>query len=354
MDKTGIGIVGLGAIGQVHIKRFSELPTAEVVAVADLDVELLNRTGAEYGVDNKYTDASDLVDDPAVDAVVVCVPNYLHAEISKMALEHGKHVLCEKPMALNAAQAEDMVRAADDNDRTLMIAQCWRFKPQSLVLKDMIEQGVFGDIYHAQVVLQRRRGIPGLGGWFTTKEKSGGGPLIDIGVHVIDMTLHMMGYPNALRASAATYAKFGTAADYNYVSMWAEESSVKGGTFDVEDYATALVRLEGGKTLSLECSWAANLGDEQLFSLILGTDRGAKISGSGLEVYGEDAGYITDFKPKYKETDAYLNQARHFVEAVVGGHEPQASGREVLKLQKLIDTIYCSAREGKELPVSDL
>ncbi|MCK4326223.1 zinc-binding dehydrogenase, partial [bacterium] len=269
------------------------------------------------------------------------------------ALNSGKHVLCEKPMALNAGQAREMVNAAGKSNKKLMIALCCRFKPESMALKSMIDDGVFGDIYHAQVVIHRRRGIPGLGGWFTTKSKSGGGPLIDIGVHVIDLTLHMMGYPRAEAVSAATYTKFGNRPDYNYVSMWAEESSVKGGTFDVEDYATALVRLEGDMTMNLDCSWAANIGEEQLFTMILGDKRGAKLSDGKLEVFGEDCGHLADFVHQYRESNSFENEARHFAQAILDDSEPMASGKEVINLQLLIDGIYSSAKEKKEVKIGE-
>ncbi len=351
--KVKIGIIGCGSIGNVHARSFSSIENAELVAFADMNAENLKKMAEQYGVKALYSDADDLINDENVDAVIICVPNFLHRDITVKALNGGKHVLCEKPMALNAEQAREMVDAAEKNDRKLMIALCQRFTPQSMALKSMIDDGMFGDIYHAQVVLHRRRGIPGLGGWFTTKSKSGGGPLIDIGVHVMDLTLHMMGYPRTEAVSAATYTKFGNRSDYNYVNMWAEKFSVKGGTFDVEDYATALVRLEGDMTMNLECAWAANIGEEQLFTMILGDKRGAKLSGGKLEVFGEDCGYLADFVHQYRESNNFENEARHFAQAILDNSEPIASGKEVLNLQLLIDGIYSSAEKKMEVKIGE-
>ncbi len=351
MDSVRIGIVGMGAIGKIHAGRFNKIEQTELAAIADMNEKTLSGAAEEFNVKKTYTQASELFDDPEIDAVVICVPNFLHRDLTTEALDKGKHVLCEKPMALNINEAEAMVQAAEKNNKKLMIALCNRFRPDSMALKNIIDKGSFGDIYHSQIVLHRRRGIPGLGGWFTTKSKSGGGPLIDIGVHVIDLTLYMMGYPQAEAVSAATYTMFGDKSDYTYVSMWAEESSVKGGTFDVEDYATALIRLKGKKTMSLECSWAANVGDEQIYSLILGDKRGAKLGFGSLEVFGKDCGYITNFVPQYPESDLYENQARHFAQAVIDDTEPIASGRQVLNLQRVIDAIYASAEKNREVEI---
>ncbi len=352
-EKVKVGIIGCGTIGRVHAGNFSSIENAELVAFADMNAENLRKMADQYDVKARYCNADDIINDENVDAVIICVPNFLHSNLAVKALNSGKHVLCEKPMALNTGQAREMVNAAEKNNRKLMIALCQRFTPQSMALKSMIDDGVFGDIYHAQVVLHRRRGIPGLGGWFTTKSKSGGGPLIDIGVHVMDLTLHMMGYPRAEAVSAATYTKFGNRPDYNYVSMWAEEFSVKGGTFDVEDYATALVRLEGDMTMNLDCSWAANIGEEQLFTMILGDKRGAKLGGDKLEVFGEDCGHLTDFVHQYKKSNSFENEARHFAQAILDDSEPMASGKEVMNLQLLIDGIYSSAEEKREVKIGE-
>jgi predicted dehydrogenase len=204
------------------------------------------KTAEEFGVKNVFTDYREMLSMDGIDAVSVCVPNHLHSTMAIDAFEAGKHVICEKPLAITPAEGEAMVAAGKKAGKLFMTAFNNRFRGDTQLLKKMIESGELGDIYYAKTGWIRRKGIPGMGGWFTTKAKSGGGPLIDIGVHVLDLAMWLMGNPKAVTVSGSTYAQFGPKGEG--LGGWghAEEN----GTFDVEDLAAGFIRMDTGATRS--------------------------------------------------------------------------------------------------------
>lgn len=350
MKKIKVGIIGCGMIAKVHIESYQKSGRAEVVALADIVPEQVEALAEKYGIKKTYTDYRRMLKDDSFSAVSICIPNFRHCDATVGALASGKHVLCEKPMALNIGQAQKMSEAAKKAKRVLMPAMCYRFGAEGQILKKIINSGKLGGIYHSHVSLLRRRGIPGLGGWFTTKSKSGGGPLIDIGVHALDLTIWLMGNPEPIAVSAATYTKFGNRKDYTYVSMWG--TPVPGGVFDVEDYATALIRFKNDSTLTLECSWAANVIEETFYSLILGDEAGAKMEvGKGIEIAGQSDGSLTDTVPHYAAKDQFLDQIVHFLDCISTGKKPIPSAEDGLRIQKIINGIYRSSKLKKEVRI---
>lgn len=350
MKKIKVGIIGCGIIAKHHLEAYQKSGRAKVVALVDVVPEQVDALAKEYGIKKTYTDYRSLLKDDSIEAVSVCVPNFLHSDVTARAMEAGKHVLCEKPMALNLKQAQKMDKVAREANKILMIAMCRRFQAESQALKRIINSGKLGEIYHAHVSLLRRRGIPGLGGWFTTKSKSGGGPLIDIGVHALDLTIWLMGNPEPVAVSAATYTKFGDRKDYTYVSMWSQP--VPGGTFDVEDYVTALIRFKDDSTLTLECSWAANILEETFYSSILGDKAGAKIEiGQGVKISGQSDGCLNDTTLHYATGDIYLDEVVHFLDCIHTGKQPDPSAKDGLRVQKIIDAIYHSGSLKKEVRI---
>ncbi len=350
MKKIKVGVIGCGTIAKQHIEAYQKSDRAEVVALADIVPKQVAALAEEYGIDKTYSDYRRMLKDDSFSAVSICVPNFLHGEVTVRALESGKHVLCEKPMALNLRQAQKMADAAGKSKKVLMLAMCRRFQAESQVLKKIIDSGKLGGIYHAHVSLLSRRGIPGLGGWFTTKSKSGGGPLIDKSVHALDLTIWLMGNPEPVAVSAATYAKFGNKKDYTYLSMWGKP--VPGGTFDVEDYVTALIRFKDDSTLTLECSWAANVSEETFFSVILGDQAGARIEiGKGVKIAGRSDGYLTDTIPYYAARDRFLEEVVHFLDCIHTGKKPIPSAEDGLRIQKIIDAVYRSGRLKREVRI---
>jgi predicted dehydrogenase len=198
------GVVGLGYAGEQHLKIFVRVPGVEPVALASLEEDRLGELGGRYGVPDLYTSWEELVARDDLDIVSIGAPNNLHAPIAIAALEGGRHVLCEKPLARNGAEAQRIVSAARKADRAVHIAFTQRERGDVQALKRHIEEGNLGRIYHAKATWMRRNGIPGMGGWFTSKELAGGGPLIDLGVHMIDMAIYLMGEPEVQTVSCAT------------------------------------------------------------------------------------------------------------------------------------------------------
>ena len=245
-----IGVVGLGWAGETHIKAYNTLLNVQVVAAADPRAIQLKHVAATYNIEHLYTDYQELIARDDIDVVSVTTPTYLHAPVAIAALQSGKHVLCEKPLALNVAEGEAMVKAAIDNKRVLKVVFNHRRRGDVEVLKSYIDRGGLGRVYHAKAMWMRRSGIPKLGGWFTTREMSGGGPLIDLGVHILDMAMFLLNEPEVVAVSAATYAEIGSQ------GRGGRGDQLEGGVFEVEDLATAFIRLSDGVTLQLDASWA--------------------------------------------------------------------------------------------------
>lgn len=349
--KLKVGIVGLGAIGAVHADAYQASGCAEIVGLCDIEENRLNLQGDRLNVAGRFKNYADLMKTDA-EAISVCVGNTLHREVAVAAFQAGKHVLLEKPMAMNGDQAAEIIAAGEKAKKTLQIGMVWRQNAAARVLREYITSGQLGEIYHLRAVLTRRRGIPGLGGWFTTKAQSGGGPIIDIGVHWFDMSMWLSGLWKPTKVSAMTYAKFGPRMkDYRYVSMWAGPPNYK-GVFDVEDYATGLVRYGDKATMSFEISWAGNAPEDQ-FIEVLGTEGGARVlDGKQLCIMTEHHGNVADISPKYDESqNMFQLQALKFAEACRGNCPPAATGQEGLVVMRLIDAIYESGKSGKEVDI---
>lgn len=330
-------------MGRNHALRYRDCPEAELVALCDVDAERVARVAEETNPLRTYTDYRELLADAEIDAVSVALPNALHAPVSIQALEAGKHVMCEKPLAMNSAQAEEMVATARRLGRTLMVHFNVRFNPTSQAVKRAIDEGKVGDIYFARSVWHRRRGIPKLGGWFTTKELSGGGAMIDIGVHRLDLALWLMGYPKVVSVSGSTYSYLGK-----------QLGQRQGKVFDVDDLAAAFIRFENGATFMMETSWASNTEKrEDQWTQLFGVQGGALIRNlnEGYEfearVFRDVDGEVVGEVP---ETPDPLETAQqHFCRAILNGTEPMATGEQGLNVMRILDAIYESARTGTEV-----
>ena len=348
-QKIRIGIIGMGTIGRIHADAFSANgDDAEMVFLCDVNMEHLREMGKKYRISNLYRDYQASLQCDA-DAVIVCASNIRHKEIACAALRAGRHVLLEKPMAMSAAEAAEIVKAAKESGKTLQIGMVQRQRNDVQLAKKYVDDGLFGDIYHLRAVLIRRRGIPGLGGWFTTKSISGGGPLIDLGVHCLDAAMFVSGHWKPTAVSAATYSKFGNPIqNYKYINMWAEPPKID-GICDTEDYAAGFVRFDRNASMNFEFAWAANTDDES-FIEILGTKGGMRIFASrNPRLLTEFNGNIADVEllvPEQK--DAFQIQARKFIRACRGECPSETTGDQGLITMKLIDAIYRSAASGKE------
>jgi predicted dehydrogenase len=340
-----VGIIGAGGIARnVHIPGYLKLPNIKMVAVAD-PVES-SRIGAaeQYDMEASYADFRELLKRDDIHIVSVTTPNFMHAEATIAALEAGKHVLCEKPLAMNATEGEAMVGAARRTGNKLMCGFHNRFNPEIQCLKRFAENGAFGDMYHARTTAMRRRGIPSWG-MFISKEKNGGGPLIDIGVHMLDATLHVMGFPRVVAVSGQTYQKFGKRKDVTgLLGQWDYKN------FTVEDFAVALVRFENGATLALESSFVANQAERERSCFQIYGDKGGA-SFKPLGIYTEQNKTLLDITPAHLPTNvnAHHEQIASFVDSVVKDKSVYTPGEEALEVTRIIDAIYESSERGEEI-----
>ena len=344
--KVKIGIIGTGKIGRYkHLPAYVKHPDAEVVALCDVSEAALDEVAAELGVKHKFLDYNDLLEMDEIDAVDICTPNYLHAGPTIAALNSGKHVLVEKPIAINAEEGAAMVEAARRSGRKLMVAMCCRWRPDAQALKRFVAAGDMGEIYYARVHALRRRGIPGWG-VFTQKDKQGGGPLIDIGVHALDLTLWLMGHPKPTAASGLCYTKFGTRPGLvGLFGAWDHTN------YTVEDFATGLVRFENGASLTIEASFAANIEKDIFNTALLGVEGGCELS--PLKMFREEKQTLLDVTPVFlPQVNIHEAEIFDFIEAVRDDKPVPVPGEEALSVTKILDAIYKSSEEGREVPIA--
>ena len=348
MKKIKVGIIGAGSISESHILGYKALDNVELYAVCDINEQRAAKCAEKHGFKHVFTDYNEMLKLNDLDAVSVCTWNSVHAPATIAALKAGKHVLCEKPMAMNTAEALEMEKASKDAGKILMIGFVRRFGNDAEVLKDFINNGMMGDIYYAKATYLRRFGCPG--GWFGDRKRSGGGPLIDLGVHVIDLVRFLMNNPKAVSVTGATFNKLGARnnikQEKNYVAADA------GDNFDVEDLAVAMIRFENGAVLHVETSFSLNIkkdaGDIELF----GTKSGAKLS-PNLEFYSEMNNYLVDITPAH---DTALNfnglferEIAHFIDCVSTGKKCISPAEDGVEIMKIIDAVYESASTGREV-----
>lgn len=350
-----VGVVGLGFAGQTHVKSYLALPNVEVVALAGLETEVLQSFGDEHGIEHRYERWEDLVARDDLDVVSVCTPTHLHAPVAIAALENGAHVLCEKPLARTGSEGKEIVDAATKAGRVLHVAFNHRRRGDVDVLKHQIDAGQLGKIYYAKAHWLRRNGIPGMGSWFTNREMSGGGPLIDLGVHILDMAMYLLGEPRVLSVTASTFAELGPRGLGG--SPYAAKHAV-GSAYEVEDLASAFLRLDGGGTLLLETSWATFRRPGDDFGVeLFGTDGGAKIGVENythedtLRIYTDVGGVPAEVRPRVTRGEGHRAVVREFIDAIRGGDWSGHAGRHGLARTRIIDACYKSAQEGREVAV---
>jgi predicted dehydrogenase len=350
-----VGVIGAG-VGALHLAAYAQLPQVEIVALAGLDDERVRRVAAEYQVPQTYREYQDLLAAPGIDAVSVCLPNALHAPVSIAAMRAGKHVLVEKPLARSAAEGREMLAVAAETGRVLMVSFDKRYRGDVQWIKQYIDTGALGRIYYAKAHWMRRSGIPRLGSWFVSKEIAGGGPLIDLGVHVLDIAMYLLGEPRALAVSANTYAEFGPRGLKGWLGR--QQFSDEKATYDVEDLATAFIRLEGGATLLLEASWATHSAAGDDFGVTLyGTEGGVELMvrnytyDNTVRVFTDVGGMPTDLAPRILKADGHLAVIRRFVEAVLDDGPRVPSAEDGLRRAMLLEACYQSAAEGREIVI---
>lgn len=346
-ETIGIGIIGAGGIARgVHIPGYQKLDNAKVVAIADPVAGARDAASSEANIEHAYEDYRDLLKRDDIHAVSVTTPNFMHAEATIAALEAGKHVLCEKPLAMNTAEGEAMVEASQRTGNKLMCGYHFRFTSQIQTMRRFVEANTFGNMYYARVQAMRRRGIPGWG-FFISKEKNGGGPLIDIGVHMLDSALHVLGSPKPIAVSGQTYQMFGKRKDVlGLMGQWDYKN------FTVEDFAVAQIRFEGGLTMTLESSFVANIeARETLGFQILGDKGGLQFDLPDIKMFTEQNKTLLDITPVHLPNvdHPHHEQIKSFVDSIVNDTPVFTPGEEALEVTRIVDAIYRSSEAGHEI-----
>lgn len=349
-----VGVIGCGGIANgKHLPALSRQDKVEVVAFCDIIKERAEAAAEQYGSAEAavYADYQELLKDASIDIVHVLTPNDAHAEISIAALEAGKHVMCEKPMAKTAADAKRMAEAAKRTGKKLTIGYDNRFRQDSLYLKKVCEAGELGHIYYAKAHAIRRRAVP-TWGVFLDEEKQGGGPLIDIGTHALDLTLWMMDNYKPKVVLGTKYHELSQKEDA--ANAWGPWDPKK---FTVEDSAFGMIVMENGATITLEASWALNTLDvDEAKCSLSGTEAGADMK-DGLRINGEKhsklytneielgAGGVAFYEGKEeKATDIEL---RKWIEAIEQDKDPVVTPEQAYVVSRILEAIYESAQTGK-------
>ena len=356
MTKTWqVGIIGAGAISRHgHIPGYRATPDVEVVALCDINAQRVRQVAEELEIPRTYTDYHDMLASEDLDLVSVCSPNVYHAPMTLAALEAGAHVLCEKPMALTYADAQAMAETARRRGLCLTVGHHMRYQPMLIKAKEMVTAGKLGRVYYAKASYLRRSGIPGYGSWFTNKDLAGGGSMMDIGCHILDLALWILGHPKPLTVAATVYSTFGPRA--KGLGGWGADHFGEGARFDVDDLASAFVRFENGSTLLLEASWAGHGTDGQrlqFFGAEGGLEVNPKLFGAKepLHYFGERDGELTEEVVAFPTSDelAYAREIKNWVGAIREGGDPLVTPEQGAAVTQIIEAVYKSAASGAEV-----
>ena len=351
MDKKlKIGIIGVGGISVSHIEAYLKNPNVELYAFCDINEARLKYMGERYHITRLYTDRHEMLALPELDAVSVCTWNNGHAPCTIDALNAGKHVLCEKPMCISVADAEAMKAAAEKNGKLLMIGFVRRFGRDMKILRELYEQDYFGDLYYSKVQYVRRHGNPG--GWFGDSSRSGGGPLIDLGVHVIDFVRYLKGKPKAVSVYGVTFQKLFDRKGIDRGAAYRSTGATANDVCDVEDMATALIRFEDGSVLSVETSFCLNVKSDTGKMEFCGTKAGAALN-PDLELYSTLDGYMSNVQ-LCSETamdfgQIFGREINHFVSCIKDGTPCISPAEDGVEMMKILNAIYESAKTGHEV-----
>lgn len=350
MKKIHVAVIGCGNIANAaHIPAYTANPQAEILYFCDLLPERAQAAADKYGRGEVITDYKIALADPRVEAVSVCTYNESHPVISIEALRAGKHVLCEKPAARTYAEALEMQKVQHETGKVLNIGVVNRFAKSVNMIKDMIDGGELGELYHVYVSFRAHRSIPGLGGGFTTKAVAGGGVLIDWGVHYLDIVMYCLGDPAPLTVSGQAYSLLGRDIPrYVYTDMWAGPPKPE-GVYDVEECITGLVRTRGA-TISLNGAWAQNIGVQETYIDFLGDKAGIRLDyGKGFTVYTADHGGLIEYAPKFNANAMFETEVNDFLDCILTGRKNAAHIDNAVITAKMMQALYDSSQQKKEI-----
>ena len=347
-----IAVIGCGRIAKnAHFPALSGISNVKVKYACDLIIEKANAFKEQYPnlIEQTITDYKIALSDSEVDAVFVLTPNYSHYTITMDALKAGKHVLCEKPVTVNYALSVEMAKEAEKQGKMLSIGVCNRYNKSVEMLKEWVEQGKFGNIYHVYCSFRGFRNIPGLGGDFTTKKQSGGGVLIDWGVHFFDLVLYILGGAKLKNVTCDAYCELAKdMKSYKYKSMWAKDTSnIENGTNDVDDFISGYVRTDKA-SISFNGAWAQNIDKPEMYIDFLGDKGGARLN------YGDkfeflDGSTLETITPEYDIPNMWAVQDEAFINALENGTPCKNDINSVLETMKLLDALYVSSDKKEEI-----
>lgn len=345
-----VGVIGGGSISEFHIKPYIKNTEVELIALCDTNVKRLVQAGNRYNVTNLYSSYQELLRNDTIDAISICTWNNMHAEIAIAALDAGKHVLVEKPLSMTVEEALSVEKAVLKSGKILQVGFVRRHGDNTKLLKQFIDQDELGEIYYAKASCLRRLGNPG--GWFSDKTKSGGGPLIDLGVHMIDISWYLMGKPRPVSVSGNTYNRLGNRSNIKNLSFY-KAADYDSSLNDVEDLANALIRFENGASLYIDVSFTLHAKKDELSVKFFGEKGGAEIEPE-LVIVSERNNTIMNVMPQIDNLSfdfevAFTNEVNHFVQCCLEGKDTIAPVADGVQVMKMLNAIYESAATGKEV-----
>ncbi len=345
-----VAVIGCGRIANsAHIPSYMANEKATIKYFCDIDISRAEKAVKEYGCGTAVADYKEVLADPEVVAVSICVPNQMHSVIAMDALRAGKHVLCEKPAARTFEEALEMQKVQHETGMTLNIGVVNRFNTNVNKLKELIEQGELGEIYQVYVSFRNRRSIPGLGGPFTTNAISGGGVMIDWGVHFFDIVMYCCGDPKTKSVSAECFCKLGkNISEYTYTSMWAGPE-IPDGTYDVEDAVTGIIRTEG-PVISFNGAWAQNIEQNEMYIDFLGTKGGVRLKyGGTFTLCSTKNGMLTTTTFQTQEKKMFQEEIDAFINCIETGKREVSHIDTNIITAQMMDAVYRSAKEHREV-----
>ncbi|UHA76109.1 Gfo/Idh/MocA family protein [Paenibacillus sp. 481] len=350
MSKVRIALIGAGSISDNHLAGYAENKEADIVAICDLNEERARAKADKYGATKVFTDYKELLADQEIDAVSICTWNNTHAHIAIAALEAGKHVLVEKPLCKTVEDALAVQTAQQKSGKTLQIGYVRRYGTNTSVLKKFIDAGDLGHIYYAKASCLRRLGNPG--GWFSDMERSGGGPLIDLGVHMIDLCWYLMGKPKVKSVSGNTYNLLGNRGHIEHLSFY-QAADYNAELNTVEDLGNALIRFENGASLAVDVSFSLHLKKDELSVKLFGDKGGAEVEPE-LTIISERHNTIMNIAPQIDHLSfdferGFQNEINHFIDCCLGRTETICPVEDGVEMMKMLCGIYESSKKGTEI-----
>lgn len=350
MAKFTIGVIGAGSISEVHLNAYQNNPDATIYAICDLNEERAKAKAEKYGASRTFTDYHELLADPAIDAVSICTWNNSHAPIAIAALKAGKNVLVEKPLCKTVDEALEVEKAVQESGKVLQVGFVRRYASNTAILKQFLDAGELGEIYYAKASCLRRLGNPG--GWFADKERSGGGPLIDLGVHVIDLCWYLMGRPKVKSVSGNTYNRLGNRSNVQNLNFY-RAADYDASKNSVEDLANALIRFENGASLMVDVSFTLHAKKDEISVKLYGDKGGAEVEPE-LAIITEKHNTILNVAPQVNNlsfdfVQGFQSEINHFLNSCAGTAETLSPVQDGVEMMKILCGIYESAERGSEV-----